>query len=98
MSQSNNFGMTILKHFDVEQAAHIQVILGRLIGISVLVELLWENALRQSEDPVREAEDLRDLILGNVHFKNLEDPVQLEAQNEIERRLSAIVRRVNSDA
>ena len=90
--------MTILKHFDVEQAAHIQVILGRLIGLGLLVDLLWENALRQSEDPIREAEDLKDLVLGIVHFENLDDPVQLEAQDEIERRLSAIVQRVNSNS
>lgn len=91
----DNMGETIAQHFDPEQAARIQVILGRQLALANLVDMLWTNELAKSDDPLQEAEELKRKILSLLDF-DPGDPVQQEAVDETERRLDAILRRVRS--
>ena len=91
----HNMQEHILKHFDAEQSGHVMTILARVLAVETLIVGLWTHTLSQFEDPLREAELLREEFMSLPLFDE-DDVVQVQAVEELEQRLDAIVERVKT--
>ena len=94
-NEDGNMGAVIAEAFPLEQSAHISILLGRLLAHQTLIDMLWTNVLADTDDPFGEAEELKDKIMSLL-VTNPEDSVQNEAEDELERRLDAIIKRAES--
>lgn len=92
---NNSMQEHILKHFDAEQGGHVMTILARVLAIETLIVGLWTHTLSQFDDPAGEAESLREEFMSLPLFDE-DDAVQVQAVEELEQRLDAIVERVKT--
>lgn len=92
----NNPAHLIVADFPEHQAAHMTVILGKIVALEVLIDMLWTNELAKTEDPESEAEDLKDTILNDLMIYDPDNPVEEQVFDALETRLGSIVQRVAS--
>ena len=85
----------LFNDFDEQAAPHIILILGRLMALETLVDFLWTDKLAKLDNPVLEAEVLKDRALELVNY-DPNDPLQKAAYDALESRFDAIINRVSS--
>ena len=80
--------------FPEHQAAHMTVILGKIMALEALIDMLWTNELAKTEDPRTEADELKKMVLNDLVIYDSDNPVQEQAFDALETRLGSIARRV----
>ncbi len=79
---------------DEQIEPHSIVLRAKLTAVETLLDMLWTNELSKAEDPVGEAKDLKETVLGLV--KHNEDDVYEQLSFEyLEERLDSIIHRVS---
>ncbi len=70
------------------------VLRAKLTAIETLLDMLWTNELSKAEDPIREAQELKETVLGLVRY-NKDDVYEQLSFEYIEERLDSIIHRVS---
>lgn len=87
-------GELIQEIADEQIEPHSIVLRARLTAVETLLDMLWTNELSKVEDPVKEAQDLKETVLGLVTYD--EDDVYEQLSFEyMEERLDSIIDRVS---
>ena len=92
----NDASRRIVTDFPEDQAAHITILLGRIMALETLIDMLWTNELAKTDDPESEAEELKETILNDLVIYDPDDPVEDQACDALETRLDSIAHRVMS--
>ncbi len=94
--------MSIMKAFeeliqgvaDEQIEPHSIVLRAKLSAVETLLDMLWTNELSKTEDPIKEAQDLKETVLGLIKYD--EDDVYEQLSFEyMEERLDSIIDRVS---
>ena len=94
MSMMKAMGELIQEIADEQIEPHSIVLRAKLTAVETLLDMLWTNELSKTEDPVKEAQDLKETVLGLVTYD--EDDVYEQLSFEyMEERLDSIIHRVN---
>lgn len=94
MSMMKAMGELIQEIADEQIEPHSIVLRARLTAVETLLDMLWTNELSKVEDPVKEAQELKETILGLVRYD--EDDVYEQLSFEyMEERLDSIIDRVS---
>ncbi len=94
MSMIKAMGELIQEIADEQIEPHSIVLRARLTAVETLLDMLWTNELSKVEDPVKEAQDLKETVLGLVTYD--EDDVYEQLSFEyMEERLDSIIDRVS---
>lgn len=79
---------------DEQIEPHSIVLRARLIAVETLLEMLWTHELSKVEDPVGEAEQLKETVLGLVRYDE-DDVYERLSFESLEERLDSIIHRVS---
>ena len=94
MSMIKAMGELIQEIADEQIEPHSIVLRARLTAVETLLDMLWTHELSKTENPVKEAQDLKETILGLIEYD--EDDVYEQLSFEYtEERLDSIIHRVN---
>lgn len=94
MSMIKAMGELIQEIADEQIEPHSIVLRARLAAVETLLDMLWTNELSKVEDPVKEAQELKETVLGLVTYD--EDDVYEQLSFEyMEERLDSIIDRVS---
>ena len=94
MSMMKAMGELIQEIADEQIEPHSIVLRAKLTAVETLLDMLWTNELSKTEDPVKEAQELKETVLGLVSYD--EDDVYEQLSFEyMEERLDSIIDRVS---
>ena len=94
MSMMKAMGELIQEIADEQIEPHSIVLRARLTAVETLLDMLWTNELSKVDNPVKEAQDLKETVLGLVTHD--EDDVYEQLSFEyMEERLDSIIDRVS---
>ena len=94
MSMMKTMGELIQEIADEQIEPHSIVLRARLTAVETLLDMLWTNELSKVEDPIKEAQELKETVLGLVTYD--EDDVYEQLSFEyMEERLDSIIDRVS---
>lgn len=94
MSMIKAMGELIQEIADEQIEPHSIVLRARLTAVETLLDMLWTHELSKVDNPVKEAQDLKETVLGLVTYD--EDDVYEQLSFEyMEERLDSIIDRVS---
>lgn len=79
---------------DEQIEPHSIVLRAKITAIETLLDMLWTNELSKAEDPVGEAQELKETVLGLIEY-NEDDVYEQLSFKYIEERLDSIIHRVS---
>ena len=94
MSMMKAMGELIQEIADEQIEPHTIVLRAKLTAVETLLDMLWTHELSKVEDPVKEAQDLKETVLGLVRYNEDEVYEQLSFEY-MEERLDSIIHRVS---
>ena len=94
MSMIKAMGELIQEIADEQIEPHSIVLRTRLTAVETLLDMLWTNELSKVDNPVKEAQDLKETVLGLVTYDEGDVYEQLSFEY-MEERLNSIIDRVS---
>ena len=79
---------------DEQIEPHSIVLRARLTAVEALLDMLWTHELSKMEDPVKEAQELKETILGLIGYDK-DDVYERLSFEYTEERLDSIIHRVS---
>ena len=85
----------IADRFDDEQAGPILVLFGNITALKHLVTMMWTDRLAQTDNPVEQAEQLKEQVL-RLADADLDEPFEEQTHMAMVDCLDSIIARVRS--
>lgn len=94
MSMIKAMGELIQEIADEQIEPHTIVLRAKLTAVETLLDMLWTHELSKAKDPVREAQELKETVLGLVIYDE-DDAYEQLSFEYTEERLDSIIHRVS---
>ena len=93
MSMIKAMGELIQGIADEQIEPHSIVLRARLTAVETLLDMLWTHELSKMDDPVKEAQNLKETVLGLIQYDE-DDAYEQLSFEYMDERLDSIIHRV----